>query len=152
MMQLSREMDRLWESFFGRSMASPSRLLSSWPLQGAQSWGEDAATLWSPRIDVRHRDDAVLVHADLPGCRKEDVRIEATEEGIAISGERTQQRDQEEDERGYRLTERSYGSFYRNIPLPEGAQVEQATARMADGVLEVRIPVQASQRRRIQIE
>ena len=156
MLQLSREMDRLWDSFFGRSFGSPSRLFGGLPFETGQAGfgGREGAapTLWSPRIDVQQREDAVHIHADLPGCRKEDVRIEATEEGIALSGERSQQREEGESGKGYHFSERSYGSFYRNIPLPEGAKVEQAKARMAEGVLQVTIPLQQPERRRIQIE
>jgi len=141
MLQLSREMDRLWDAFFGRRAgAMPSRLEGNVP------------SLWSPHIDVQHRDDAVLIHADLPGCRKEDVQIDATEEGIAISGHRTSQREEGEAGKNYHLNERSYGSFYRNIPLPEGANVDQAKANMSEGVLKITIPLQQPQRRRIQIE
>ncbi|HTQ35457.1 MAG TPA: Hsp20/alpha crystallin family protein [Steroidobacteraceae bacterium] len=154
MLQLSREMDRLWDSVFGRTFGSAGRMAGGWPFEGSQgaAGSRENAMPWMPRIDVRQREDAVLVHADLPGCRKEDVRIESTDEGIAISGERTQQREQGEAGRDYHLSERSYGSFYRNIALPEGAQVEQARARMSDGVLEISIPLQRTQRRRIQIE
>jgi HSP20 family molecular chaperone IbpA len=93
--QLAREMDRLWDSFFGHSLGAPTGLFGNWPFETQRGFaGREgrAPMLWSPRIDVQQRDDAVHVHADLPGCRKEDVHIEATEEGIAISGERSLQR------------------------------------------------------------
>lgn len=139
MMQLSREMDRLMDSFFGRGY-------------GASDQGS-APELWLPRIDVRQRGDSLLVCADLPGVRKEDIRIDATGEGLAISGERRDERQEGEDREGYRMTERTYGSFYREIPLPEGAKVEEAKASMREGVLEITVPLQQGQgRRQIQIE
>jgi HSP20 family protein len=155
MLQLSREMDRLMDSFFGGRSGFPSSFASAWPFEGAGTRGRESGIpeLWSPRVDVRERGDSILVSADLPGVRKEDVRIEATDDGIAISGERSEEREEGDERKGYRLAERSYGSFYRQIPLPEGANVEQAKASMREGVLEITIPVQESQRRRrIQIE
>jgi HSP20 family protein len=114
--------------------------------------GEAAVpTLWSPQIEVAQRDDAIVIRADLPGVSREDVRIEATDDGVAISGERRSQR--EEGDQRYHFAECTYGSFYRSIPLPEGADIDAAKASMRDGVLEVTIPLEQSRRRRqIQIE
>ena len=110
-------------------------------------------SLWAPNVDVRRRGDAVVIHAELPGITKDAVRIEATDQGIAISGERNETREEGGNERGYQLKERSYGSFYREIPLPEGAQVDQAKATMREGVLEITVPLHESQsRRQIRIE
>jgi HSP20 family protein len=135
--RLSRDMDQIMDSFLGRA-------------RGGAAAGS-ATTLWSPRIDMRQEGDALIINADLPGISREQVQIEAADGGIAISGERREQRE-EGGQGDYHFSERSYGSFYRTIPLPEGAQVEQAKATMRDGVLEVRVPFQqGQQRRRIEI-
>lgn len=136
--QISREMDRLMDTFFGGGLASASE-----PLYAASS-------AWSPQIEVRQRDEALTIHVDLPGVKQEDVRVEATDEGIAISGERREQREEGEEE--LRRTERLYGSFYRLIPLPEGARVESAQASMHNGVLAITVPLERAKRRQIQIE
>jgi HSP20 family protein len=154
MSRLSREMDQLFDSFFGNRFGFP-RLSRGWPFEsgGMGMGGDDLSSLWSPNVDVRRRGDSVVVHAELPGIPKDAVRIEATDQGIAISGERNETREEGGTERGYQLKERSYGSFYREIPLPEGAQVEQAKATMREGVLEITVPLQQNQSRRsIQIE
>jgi HSP20 family protein len=150
MMQLSRDMDRMFESFFGRRLGMPS-LFAGWPSE-TFGMGEAAVpTLWSPQIEVAQRDDAIVIRADLPGVSRDDVRIEATDDGVAISGERRSQR--EEGDQRYHFAECTYGSFYRSIPLPEGADIDAAKASMRDGVLEVTIPLEQSRRRRqIQIE
>ncbi|GEM_PF-178554 len=142
--QISREIDRLMDAFFGGGLTSGSA--------GAAPGIEPryGRSLWTPQIEVRQRDDAMVIHVDLPGVKQEDIQIEATEEGLAISGERSEQRD--EGEQGYRHTERTYGSFYRLIPLPEGARTDNAKASMHNGVLEVTVPLERPQRRRIQIE
>jgi HSP20 family protein len=140
MTRLSREMDQLFDSFFGNRFGFPRG-------------GEDLSSLWTPNIDVRRRGDSLVIHAELAGITKDAVRIEATNQGIAISGERNETREEGGSERGYQLKERSYGSFYREIPLPEGAQVDQAKATMREGVLEITVPLQENQnRRQIRIE
>jgi HSP20 family protein len=141
--RLSRDMDQLMDSFFGGGFSSRF---------GGGGAGSGAATLWTPRIDMEQQGEELLISAELPGLSREQVQIEATEEGIAISGERREQREEGGRERDYHFSERSYGSFYRSIPLPEGAQVEQAKATMRDGVLEIRVPFkQRQQTRRIEI-
>jgi HSP20 family protein len=156
MTRLSREMDQLFDSFFGNRLGFP-RLARSWPFEtggmGLGMGGGDLSSLWSPNVDVRRRGDTVVIHAELPGISKDAVSIEATDQGIAITGERNETREEGQENSGYQLKERSYGSFYREIPLPEGAQVEQAKATMREGVLEITVPLQQNQgRRQIQIE
>jgi HSP20 family protein len=113
------------------------------------NWGSDFAWdspgMFAPAIDVSERDGKLIVHADLPGLQKEDLKVEATDDSLIIQGERRQE--YEEQDRGYRRSERKYGTFYRSIPLPEGAQTEQARAEFKDGVLEVSVPIPASQKR-----
>lgn len=107
--------------------------------------------IWAPDIEVSQRDNELIVRADLPGMKKEDVSINLTDDEITISGER---RFEEETERGgiYR-SERSYGSFARTIPLPEGTITDQAKATFSNGVLEIRLPApnQATRGRRLEI-
>jgi HSP20 family protein len=109
--------------------------------------GETA--MWSPNIDVRERENNLVVSADLPGLTKDDVHVEVTNEGLAIQGER--KHEHEERHQGYYHSERSYGSFRRVIPLPEGVNVEQAKAQFKDGVLEVTVPIPESARKRREI-
>jgi HSP20 family protein len=79
-----------------------------------------------------------MVRADLPGLTKEDVKVELTENLLMISGERKEEK--EEKREGFYRSERSYGSFYREVPLPEGAMTEKAAATFRNGVLEITIP------------
>ena len=97
-------------------------------------------------VDIDERDDRLLVRADLPGLKPDDFRVEIEDDAIVIQGER---RDEREDVRGgIRRAERSYGSFRRVIPLPQGAKVEEADARFENGVLEIQIPVEQQARSR----
>jgi HSP20 family protein len=93
------------------------------------------------------------VRADLPGLTKDDINIAVADDAITIRGERRQER--EESEEGFYRSERSYGSFYRQIPLPEGVSAEDAEATFRDGVLEITMPApqRAEQRsRRLEIK
>ncbi|HEX4915357.1 MAG TPA: Hsp20/alpha crystallin family protein [Vicinamibacterales bacterium] len=93
--------------------------------------------MWSPRIEAFQRGDEFIVRAELPGLKKEDVRVNITEDSIVIEGER---RDEFENTHGdVYHSERSYGSFYREIPLPEGAISDNANATFRNGVLEVKL-------------
>lgn len=94
---------------------------------------------WAPTTDVQRCDGSLVVSAELPGLKKEDVKVEVTDEALVIQGERKQEH--KEDHEGYHRWERSYGGFYRSIPLPEGAKTDQVKAELKDGVLKVSIPV-----------
>jgi HSP20 family protein len=94
---------------------------------------------WSPTVEVTERDGKLEVVADLPGIKEDDVKVEVTDEGLVIRGERKQEH--EERREGYHRSERSYGQFYRLIPLPENADLEQARAEFRNGELRISLPV-----------
>jgi Molecular chaperone (small heat shock protein) len=147
MRQLSREMDRLMDSFFDRGFGSFNRD------GGLLDEERSSSSFWAPQIDVQRRNDAVVVCADLPGLRKEDVQIEIENDALVISGQRREEREDGEEDRGYRVYERSYGSFYRTVPLPRGTDPENIKAEMRDGVLKVTLPLPENARpRKIQIQ
>jgi HSP20 family protein len=132
--RFAEEMDRVFDDFgFGRSWLTP-RFGRGWlrPLRTGR------AEAWMPDIEMFSRDNELVIRADLPGLTKDDVKVDVTEDRLTIQGER--KREHEEEKRGVYRCERSYGSFYREIPLPEGAITEQAKASFKDGVLEVTMP------------
>jgi HSP20 family protein len=109
-------------------------------------------TAWDPQIDVIQRGNELVVRADLPGLKPDDVTVEVSDDAIRISGER--RHEFEEDQGSLYRFERSYGAFFRAIPLPEGAIVDQAKATFKDGVLEITVPApseQVSRGRRLEI-
>jgi HSP20 family protein len=99
--------------------------------------------LWAPEMETFLRDDQFVIRLDLPGVSKEQVNVEVTDESVIIHGERQQLH--EEDRDGYYRSERSYGRFYREVQLPDGAQPESAKANYRDGVLEVSVTAPARQ-------
>jgi len=133
------EMDRIFDEFgFGRR----------WHRRPAI----EEANTWAPRIDVTQRNDELVIRADLPGLTKEDVKVDVTDDMITIEGER--RHEQHEEEGGVYRSERSYGSFYRSIPLPEGAMTDRAKATFSNGVLEITMPAppeQVNRGRRLEI-
>jgi HSP20 family protein len=150
------QVDRLFDDFLGLSPFGRYRPRgTSAALQGLTGGVTGGANLWYPQIEVRERDNNLVVCADLPGMRKEDVHLELHDDYLVLSGERHQE--QEQNEQGWYRSERSYGQFYRAVPLPEGVDPNQAKASFKDGVLEVKIPLppreqQQSKGRRIEIQ
>ena len=98
-----------------------------------------APEVWAPKVDVQRSNGDLVVTAELPGLKKEEVKVEMTEEALVLTGERKLER--KEDHEGYHPYERSYGKFYRSIPLPEGVKTEAAKAELTDGVLKITVPV-----------
>jgi HSP20 family protein len=107
---------------------------------------------WVPKVDVVQRGNELVVRADLPGVSADDVTVEVSDDTITISGER--QEEHADENNGVYRYERTYGAFFREIPLPEGALVDQAKATFKDGVLELTVPAppeQVSRGRRVEI-
>jgi HSP20 family protein len=131
--RFAEEMDRLFDDFgFGRGWLTP-RLGFGSPRQSIRRVEE-----WLPAVEMLQRNNELVVRADLPGLSKDDIKVDVTEDAITIQGER--KHEHEEERAGVYRTERSYGSFYRSVALPEGAMADQAKAVFKDGVLEVTMP------------
>jgi HSP20 family protein len=113
---------------------------------------EPVETVWTPELEMFRRGADIVVRADVPGLKKEDVTVELADGQLMLRGERKQER--EEKNEGYYRAERTYGSFYRTLTLPEGAKVDEAKAVIRDGVLEVVIPTTKveDKKRRLVIE
>jgi HSP20 family protein len=109
--------------------------------------------LWMPELEVSVHDNLLRVRADLPGIKADDIRIDLTDEGLILEGERTEER--EEERRGVYQSEVRYGSFRRVLPLPDNVDPETISAKLDNGVLEIQLqlPEQpSSKKRRIPIE
>ena len=135
------EMNRMFDDVFGGLMRRP----------GGQQRAQQL-TEWAPAIDVTTKDGDLLVRAELPGVKQEDVDITLQNNVLTISGER--KAEQEEERGGYYVRERRHGSFSRSLPLPEGLDESKIHARYENGVLEVTVEGAAAvqEPRRLQIE
>ena len=109
-------------------------------------------TEWAPAIDVVTENGNLVVRAELPGVKQEDVDITLHNNVLTVSGER--KAEQEEERGGYYVRERRYGSFSRSLTVPEGVDESKIHARYENGVLEVTVEGAAvvQEPKRIQIE
>jgi HSP20 family protein len=131
MRRFTEDMDRIFEDF------------------GAWRGRRSDAEHWAPAVEVREREGRLEVLAELPGVNDADVKVEVNKDGLVIQGER--KREHEEKREGYYHSERSYGHFYRLIPIPEGANIDQSHAEFHNGELRVSIPVPEQGARQIPI-
>jgi HSP20 family protein len=137
---MQSEMNRMFDEVFG-SLAR----------RGGQQQGAEA-TRWAPALDVLQEDGDIVVRAELPGVKLEDVDITLHNGVLTISGER--KADEQREGSGYYVRERRYGSFRRSMTLPQGVDESKISARFDGGVLEVRVTGAAAveEPKRIQIE
>lgn len=139
------DMDRLFEGFLNRGWLRPFPEL--WPEWARFEEGMERRT---PRVDLINRDEEVLVRAELPGVKREDLAVELTGDLLTIRGE---QRHEERKEGGDLVhAEIVRGAFCRTMTMPTGLDVEGVKAEFKDGVLEVHLPkLEKTERRRIEI-
>ncbi len=99
---------------------------------------EEGERLFAPVVDVYETDQELVVKAELPGVKKENVEVSIRDNALHIRGEKKEEK--EEKTETYHRVERVYGRFERVVPLPTDVKVESAKAEFKDGVLEIRIP------------
>ncbi|PRY22527.1 heat shock protein Hsp20 [Aliiruegeria haliotis] len=120
---LQREMNRVFEDFWGQ-FDRPNGPLD---LAGTGA-----------RCDVVETDDAVELSVELPGMDMKDIDLTVSDDLLTLKGEKKVER--KEKKKGYYLSERSYGSIYRTVPLPPGVDSDKANASFRNGVLTVTVP------------
>ncbi|MGZ4197906.1 MAG: Hsp20/alpha crystallin family protein [Solirubrobacteraceae bacterium] len=94
---------------------------------------------WTPAIDVVRENGNLVVRADIPGIKSEEVKIEVEDNILTVSGEHEERK--EEKDKQYVRRERRYGSFSRSMALPPGVEAKNIKAKTHDGVVEVTIPL-----------
>ena len=124
---LQSEVNRVFDAFFG----------------GAGNGGTRARR-WVPAMDLVETEDHLVLRADLPGLRKDDVNIEIKDGALTVSGER--RAEHEEKSEGFYRIERAFGGFSRSLTLPDGIAADKVDASFDNGVLEVRIPKPAERK------
>jgi HSP20 family protein len=124
------EMERRFEEFFRR----PFSILSpAWLPRLRIPESEEPA----PTVDIFEEDGDVVVKAELPGMKKEDIDVKLTDKTITISGEK--KKEEKVEKKNYFRMERSYGSFTRSFGLPSEVQTDKVKAQFKDGILEIRV-------------
>ncbi len=137
---MQSEMNRMFDEVFGDVAR-----------RGGRQQG-DVPTRWAPALDVLQEDGDIVVRAELPGVKPDDVDITVHNGVLTISGERKAEEQREGS--GYYVRERRFGSFRRSMTLPQGVDESSISARFDGGVLEVRVSGAAAvqEPKRIQIE
>ena len=120
MSTMREDMERLFDSMLGR-----------YPREREQA-------LWAPAVDVEETNDAMIIRAELPGMKREDIKVRVAEDTVTISGERKYETEQKD--RTFHRVDRAYGSFQRTIVLPVSVQGDKAAASYKSGVLELVMP------------
>ena len=123
------DMERMFNDFFQQRFFAPS-----WMPRIKFPDLTDVST----SIDMFEEGDALVIKAEIPGMKKEEISIDFAGDVVTISGEKkTEEKTERKD---YYRVERSFGSFSRKLHLPVEIQVDKATASFKDGVLEIRMP------------
>lgn len=101
--------------------------------------------VWAPDLEVFERNGKLLVRADLPGLKKDDVKVNVVDDVLTIQGERKKEVETKKDD--FYRSERSYGAFFRSLALPEGIKTDDVQAIFKDGVLEISMPMKVTEKK-----
>lgn len=119
MLSLRADMDRLFSSLFG----------------GAY---EEREGMWAPIVDIEEDNESIMVKAEIPGMKKEDIKVSVQSNMLTITGER--KRESETKSKTFHRVERSYGKFSRMITLPTDVDSDKVKANYKDGILSITLP------------
>ena len=122
LLDMRREMDQLFGSFFGGTPAGMAA----------------AEGVWAPAVDIQETKDGFIVEAELPGMKQDDIQITIVDNTLTLKGER--KREHEVREEAYTRVERAYGTFQRALALPSVVDPTMVRAKYKDGVLTIELP------------
>ena len=120
---IQREMNRLFDSFFGRGFDIE-------PFKSIQGW--------EPAVDVTETDDAVVIKADLPGLEEKDIEVNLTGDMLTLKGEKRAEKEAKGE--NFYHVERTSGVFERSFRLPASVQQDKVSATFKNGVLTIDLP------------
>lgn len=123
---LQREVNRLFDDFFRGFDLRPLRVAE-------EGWGG-----FSPKMDLEETEKEYRITAELPGVEEKDVEVLLTGNSLTLKGEKKEEK--EEKGKSFYHVERSYGSFQRTVPLPDGIDLKKVDAEFKSGVLTVKLP------------
>ncbi len=121
-LNIQDEMSRLFNAFFTNT---PDRT-------------EGSTFSWGPLVDISETDDEIKVIAEVPGMKKEDIKISIQDNVLTLRGEKKQEKE-EKDKNSHRV-ERAYGAFERSFSLPASVQTDKVKASYKEGVLTISLP------------
>jgi HSP20 family protein len=133
MFTMMRDLERMMETTFRRPM-----LGFDWPIFRHLLPEAGLMAEFAPVVDVYEEGTELVVKAELPGIKKENVKVNLVENTLTITGERTAE--EKVERKDFLRLERSHGTFTRTLTLPDGLDAAKVHAAFTDGVLEIRIP------------
>lgn len=122
LLDMRREMDQLFGSFFGGTPATMAAV----------------EAVWAPAVDIQETKDSFIVEVELPGMKQDDIQITIVENTLTLKGERKREREVRDE--GYTRVERAYGTFQRALALPSVVDASKVRAKYKDGVLAIELP------------
>jgi HSP20 family protein len=122
-------------SRFSSLSSEVDRLFNAFPFIGGN---EERFDSWAPAVDLYHDKNSVMLRAELPGMKKEDIHVSLHEDVLTLSGERRQEK--QHDEKGALRSERFFGKFERSFTLPVRVDSSRVSANYEDGILTVTLP------------
>ncbi len=134
LVSLQRDINHVFEEFWHK-------------VENGWTGRRDAVDIFGPSTDVIETDKSVDVSIELPGMTQDDIDISLSHDTMTIRGEK--KIEHEEKRKGVYMSERSYGSFYRTVPLPAGVDADKADATFKNGVLTVKLPKTAEAQAKI---
>lgn len=141
---LQNEMDRLFNTFFTADATWGARPL----LTGPEGGSELVPVGYRQALtDLTETDKEFIATIELPGVEKQDIQVNATDDGVEVKVERKEEKKEEDKKKGTYRLERSYAGFYRFIPVPDGVDTENIKATYKNGVLELKMPKVASKKK-----
>ena len=141
-----RELDDLQKrlsTLFGRAPVKTNKRLSTlfgWAPVKTNGEQQEALTVteWAPLVDIVEDDTQYVIKAELPGLKKEEIKVGVQDDVLTISGER--QYEKEEKDKKFHRVERAHGSFARSFTIPQNSDGEKVSAEFKDGILQVHLP------------
>lgn len=104
----------------------------------SQEESNDSLGAWNPAVDIYDKGNEVVIHAEIPGMKKDDIEVRVENNVLTVRGKK--ERQEEVKEEGYFRTERSYGTFSRSFSLPTTVNISKIVAEYTDGVLTLSLP------------
>lgn len=129
LLSLQERMNNLFEESLGRTTDSSTRVTEG---------------TWSPPVDILEKEDEIILKAEVPGVKLDDVTLEIKNDVLTLTG--TRHLGQKNQQENYHRIERSYGNFSRSFLLPGIVDMSKIQAKLKDGLLEVRLPKAKSSR------
>ncbi|KAF2073756.1 hypothetical protein CYY_004925 [Polysphondylium violaceum] len=126
-------------------------LFNPWNMAGRTRWGEGdlmpefdkqfnnhMGNMWKPVIEVKENDSSLSIKCEIPGVKKEDIHLDISQGLLTLSGEREQEKKEENEK--YHSFERTYGRFQRSFTIPDNYNTEDIKANYTDGILNISLP------------